>query len=350
MFDKYYTDSKLAETLVSSLPNSFDPLLIADFAAGEGSLLKAARKRWNNSTLLANDYCLESTNNLRSLNFQTYNVDFLCSNEVNNSSLMNYANSIDLILLNPPFNQKKVKLIEWIDCQEHIKSGIALYFVFKSMFFLKPDGYLLAILPNGCLMSERDKPALDFISRQYTLEVIKENCDSNFKNARPRISIVKIRNTKPEICLDLSDANYIKSNELDIIRGNIQMHKVGFKRNFKTAYPLVHTTNLRKGYVEIDNRILVGSDKIISGPAILLPRVGSIDEGKVCYLPSNKSVAISDCIFAILCDDETHAEQLKAFLFDKWVDFRKIYGGTGALYTTLSKLRNFFNEHIFIRI
>lgn len=345
MFDKYYTESKLAEKLVNILPNSFEPSIIADFAAGEGSLLKAAHKKWQKSILLANDFCLESIISLDYLSWETYNLDFLNSNEVNRSDLMKFANKIDLVLLNPPFNQKKTKLVDWEGCTENISSGVALYFVFKSMYFLKPNGYLLAILPNGCLTSDRDQSAYKFLSRNYTLEVITENCDSHFKDASPRVSIVSIKNTRPDNFVNITIKESVKSSRLDIVRGNIQMHRIKSNTDPKKCYPLIHTTNLKKGKVQIDKGVIVNSTNIITGPAVLLPRVGNFNQEKICYLPVHSKVAISDCIFAIVCDNELHAEEIIVFLLEKWVSFKKIYGGTGALYTTLSKLKKFFDEN-----
>ena len=46
MIDQFYTPPELASVLVGCLPKSFQPKVVADFAAGEGSLLTAAQSRW----------------------------------------------------------------------------------------------------------------------------------------------------------------------------------------------------------------------------------------------------------------------------------------------------------------
>lgn len=343
MFDKYYTDPRLASILVSLVPKSFEPVVVADFSCGEGSLLKAAKKKWKDIQIIANDYCPDTASELKIHNWVVYNLDFLNSEQVNNSEIANYCGKVDLVLLNPPFNQDDIRLLHWNNCSENIQSSISLSFVYYSMHFLKENGYLIAILPNGCLTSDRDRLAFEFLSRKYTLEVVNKNCDSSFKNANPRVSIVKIKNTKPNTLNYLTIDKSVIMRRLDIVRGNIQMHKVKSNKESEYYYPLVHTTNLKKGQVEVGKKIISSSTKIIRGPAVLLPRIGSFDQDKICYLPTHSEVAISDCIFAIVCDNEFQAEEVRAFLLETWVSFKDIYSGTGALYTTLSKLKNFFD-------
>lgn len=345
MFDKYYTDARLASILVNIVPKSFKPAVVADFSCGEGSLLKAAKRKWEDLEIIANDYCPDTVSELKSHNWAIYNLDFLKKEQVNNSEISNYFQKIDLVLLNPPFNQDDVRLLHWDNCSEIIQSSIPLSFVYYSMLFLKENGYLVAILPNGCLTSDRDKLAFKFLSKNYTLEIVNKNCDSSFRNANPRVSIVKIKNTKPDTLGFPNINESIKTSRLDIVRGNIQMHRVKSNKKSEDYYPLVHTTNLKEGQVEVDNKIIISSNNIIRGPAILLPRVGNFNQDKICYLPMHSEVAVSDCIFAIICDNEFHAEEIRTLLLETWVSFKEIYSGTGALYTTLSKLKIFFDEN-----
>ncbi|KGD75089.1 hypothetical protein HA49_07415 [Tatumella morbirosei] len=57
MNDAHFTPDSLAAEMLSYLPVEFEPEIIADFAAGHGSLLKAANQKWSKSTIIANDIC-----------------------------------------------------------------------------------------------------------------------------------------------------------------------------------------------------------------------------------------------------------------------------------------------------
>ena len=58
MIDKHYTSKELAEALVGFLPPDFKPDRVADFAAGEGSLLDASQSKWPEIDVIANDLSL----------------------------------------------------------------------------------------------------------------------------------------------------------------------------------------------------------------------------------------------------------------------------------------------------
>lgn len=345
MFDKYYTDPKLASILVSLVPKTFKPAVVADFACGEGSLLKAAKRKWNNLEIIANDYCSETVAELKTYGWSVYNLDFLKTEQVNTSEVSRYHRRIDLILLNPPFNQDDVRLMHWSNCTENIQSSISLSFVYYSMAFLKENGYLVAILPNGCLSSDRDRNAIIFLSKLYEFEIVEGFCDSKFKNVSPRVSIVRIKKAKPSSIRVCPLNKLIPSNKIKVIRGKMQMFKAKHSEE-KLNYPLVHTTDLNNTLVNIEGNIRVTSNHRIVGPALLIPRVGNFSQDKVCYLPTGIEIVISDCLFAVLCNSENHAEELRSILIKDWKNFKRNYNGTGAVYTTLMKITTYISKVI----
>lgn len=345
MFDKYYTDPKLASVLVNLVPNGFEPNVVADFSCGEGSLLKAAKKKWQNLEIVANDYCSDTVSELKKYDWAVYNLDFLKTEQVLGSGIFSFHQKIDLVLLNPPFNQNDIRLLHWNNCSENIQSSISLSFVYYSMCFLKENGYLIAILPNGCLSSDRDRDAIIFLSKLYELEVIEDFCDSKFKNVSPRVSIVRLRKAKPVFVQDYLPSNFVPSNKVAVVRGKMQMFKAKHS-NDELSYPLIHTTDLNNALVNINTNIRVVSEHIIVGPALLIPRVGNFSQDKICYLPIGTEIVISDCLFAILCNSEINAKELKTFIIKDWKDFKKNYSGTGAVYTTLVKITTYVSKAI----
>lgn len=343
MFDKYYTDPGLASMLVNLVPERFKPAVVADFACGEGSLLKAAKEKWKDLEIVANDYCSETVSELKNHHWSVYNLDFLKTEQVTNSEISKYHQNVDLILLNPPFNQDEVRLLHWNNCTEKIQSSISLSFVYYSMAFLKENGYLVAILPNGCLSSDRDKEAIIFLSKIYQLEVVKDFCDSKFKNVSPRVSIVRLKKARPSFVSLYSSNEHIPGNKVKVIRGKMHMFKAKHSDD-ELSYPLVHTTDLKNTLVNINENFRVKSENIIIGPALLIPRVGNFSQDKISYLPTGTEIVMSDCLFAVLCSSEIHAKELRASLTNDWKSFKKIYNGTGAVYTTLLKITTYIYE------
>ncbi|WP_201573789.1 N-6 DNA methylase [Psychrobacter sp. H8-1] len=343
MFDKYYTDSRLASILVSLVPKDFEPVVVADFASGQGSLLKAAKEKWKDLEIVANDYCSETASELKNNHWSVYNLDFLKTEQVTNSGISKYHQNVDLILLNPPFNQDEVRLLHWNNCTEKIQSSISLSFVYYSMAFLKENGYLVAILPNGCLSSDRDKEAIIFLSKIYQLEVVEDFCDSKFKDVSPRISIVRLKKARPSSVPLYSSSEHIPSNKVKVIRGKMHMFKAKHNDD-KLSYPLVHTTDLKNALVNINENFRVKSEHIIIGPALLIPRVGNFSQDKISYLSTGTEIVMSDCLFAVLCSSEIHAEELRSFIIEDWRNFKKIYNGTGAVYTTLVKITTYISK------
>ena len=105
------------------------------------------------------------------------------------------------------------------------------------------------------------------------------------------------------------------------------------------GYPLVHTSNLSKNLVSLRGCRTVDYKHIMHGPAVLVPRVGLVTPEKIAFLPEGVSVVLSDCVLGIKCKMNTNASLLNQAILDDWEIFRSAYGGTGAPYTTLERIR-----------
>lgn len=185
-----------------------------------------------------------------------------------------------MILLNPPFSERGRRPFEWFDrCS--LKSGLATRFVHLSLNYLSSDGYMLAILPNGSLTSERDSQAWAHIQKKYSVEIVTDNHMRIFKGAAARTSIVIIRRKSSDNDgqAALSSPN---GSALNIVRrGRVQMHSV---ISASHGFPLVHTTELTGGKAMINTRHgLVLSTTIVRGPALLFPRVGMVTPRKFAF-------------------------------------------------------------------
>ncbi|EJP49980.1 methyltransferase small domain protein [Acinetobacter baumannii Naval-18] len=121
MIDQIFTPDALANELVQFYSLSSPPLLVADFAVGEGSLIQAAHKYWPEAKYIVNDIDQNILNKIKLKNAEIdyYNEDFLVSN------FTKLFEKIDLILLNPPFSHGNRKMYVWDE--NNISSGIALF-------------------------------------------------------------------------------------------------------------------------------------------------------------------------------------------------------------------------------
>lgn len=344
MIDQHFTPPLLASLLIDSLPVNFQPSRIADFAVGEGSLIQAALKRWSQGIeVIANDVCHETLELLHEKNWNKFNINFLDSNAIFDSGLYRFEKKIDLILLNPPFSQRGLKPILWEGLEVTIKSGLALNFIYKSLSFLKPGGFLVAVVPNGSLTSNRDKAALSYLKKNYIFSVIAKNEEKAFQKVNAKTSIILIENKAPPKKI-IQGQNLPTPFVFKVLRGKLQMHKIKSLIN-DHGTPLIHTTNLKNNVIHLENTVKVNYPiSKVKGPAILIPRVGNFNKDKICLLSLGLEVVISDCIFAVPCQNEGEAINLQKKILEDWSSFKENYSGTGAIYSTLEKIEDFINR------
>lgn len=343
MIDIHYTPKELAQAMIACVPKGFFPRTVADFSAGEGSLLNEAATTWPQASVFANDLSSKSTRLIASLN-SSWCVscsDFLRPSAHTHTKFSLKKNSIDLILLNPPFSERGRKPTEWLD-YKGVKSGLAAAFVSLSLKYLSDNGYILAILPNGSLTSERDAHGWSVIKKQYEVEVLTDNSMRAFKSAVARTSIVRIKRKKAGHTLRLVSGLESDLPTVDIKRGRIQMHSV---ISSPDGLPLIHTTQLKEGGIVFKHRYGNVLSKVsVKGPALLFPRVGMVTPEKIGLLESNVAVALSDCVLAIEAPDIQSAVVIRELIIKNWESFSALYSGTGAKYITVQRAKVFFSN------
>ena len=103
--------------------------------------------------------------------------------------------------------------------------------------------------------------------------------------------------------------------------------------------PVLHTTGLRDGAADPSGAWVSSKHhaRIVSGPAVFVPRVGRPDQRKIAVARSGRFV-LSDCVFGMPCDSGAQAEALGAWLRAHFSELAAMYGGTGAPYLRRDKL------------
>jgi type I restriction-modification system DNA methylase subunit len=340
--DSYYTPPSVADKLVQLIPQA-DIKNIADFCVGNGDLLKSAEKRWPNSKFLGLDISKNAINNLQkeNNNWVLSKCDFLNPRSRNKSKVLSeYKRGFDLILLNPPFSCIG-STIHQISINDNIFTvSTSMKFLIESVKYLKKEGVLYAIMPTSVAYSQKDRKAWDFLKKHFYLKVIEKPNNVNFKGCTPNIVFISI-NDKSSYSVPIGFNNI--SNEIsfpiEITRGKVSMYQLSEQRT-EGAY-VVHSTNLQDN--EIINLRLksISKTSIISGPAVLLPRVGKPIVSKIAVIPKEESFVISDCIIAIRTQSNDTALTLRNILIENWDILKDLYKGTGAKYITIERLKEF---------
>jgi len=338
MIDQIYTPPELASILVGCLPKSFHPQVIADFAAGEGSLLCAAENLWPRARTLANDLSPATVQWLRGAHAEwvVANANFLNERSVRSSSLNAWAGRVDLVLLNPPFSQRSRTPLAVTYRDDPFGVSLAMAFVVKSLEFVHRDSYVLAVLPDGCLVSKCDEQIWHRLRQDFHVEVLRDNANSTFNGVRARTSIVRISRHRQALQNSALHGSRLGATALyELKRGQVQMHSLRPSRSQK-AVPLVHTSHLIQGkVVQSGPRIL--AKHVVRGPAILLPRVGRATPDKVCLLEAGQNVVLSDCVLSV---EGLSIDQVLGFrrdILSNWATLAEAYRGTGAPHITLAR-------------
>lgn len=333
MRDEHYTSAELADLMVDSLPQQFRPQMLGDFAAGEGSLILPAIKRWPRCRVVCNDVSNSSARWLRNRlpRALVSNVDFLNERSVKAANFAPLKGKLDLILLNPPFSQRLVGPTTVVVEGKTYRVGIAMAFLVRALQYLSEGGRLVAVMPEGSLVSDRDAIALNWIKSNYQFHVFRRNHVADFSGVRARTCLIRIGPRKRKKPLNLESDGLVGCLDL-LHRGRCQMHKVKKHLDSK-GRTLIHTKQLVDGRVSPGPR--VEGFPVVEGPALLFPRVGRVTPEKVAILDAQSSGILSDCVIAFRCASVAQAADYRQKVLKNWNLFASAYKGTGAPYVTV---------------
>ena len=341
MRDSFYTPTLLAEKLVSYISGKrFSS--VADFCVGDGELLRAAQSLWQDIRCYGIDISKEVISQL-SINHPNWIVevcDFLNKSQ-RTECVISKDKKYDLILLNPPFTCKGSTINKVIFNEVEYKMSTAMMFLTESLQYLHNDGLMLAILPISCAYSQKDKKIWQYLTQEYNLRILEERDKQYFKKCYPNIVLVSIndKSLNSSEILDAFTLN-IKCNKISTFRGNLSVNeKVNSTLAEKT--PFIHSTNLINNTLQNITSYTICPKSQITGPAVLLLRVGNPNIKKICTISQNETYIISDCIIAIKTSNQNEANKLKQLLIKNWDYVKSLYKGTAAKYITLERLNSF---------
>ena len=275
------------------------------------------------------------------------------SNTLAFDNLANFSlKKYDLIVLNPPFTCKGSSIckIEFDEVTYHVST--AMQFVANAMKYRTNHGVLYAILPSSCAYSQKDRLLWQYMEKNYNLQVLEEPTRMYWKNCSASIILVSIgekvnrSQKRRKILFDFSTLPI----EL-IIRGHISPHEAKFVEG-RRGVKYVHTTNLLHNRIVNCTRIQIPKHRdegrygsvSCRGPAVLIPRVCNPNPEKICVYKKNSIFVPSDCIIVLKTSNVEDAQFVANTILSHWDEFRTIYQGTAAKYTTMEIIKNLFGR------
>ena len=348
--DAFDTPPRLAKALVRVSRNGA-PSVVADFAAGTGELLLAAEAVWPEAAYLASDLDGERARRLRRErpDWVVHQLDFTSPEAP--GVLCEWEGAVDLVLLNPPFSCRGGRRYQVETPDGSISCSLAMAFVLLSLPFLAGEGEVLAILPKGCVDSDKDAQAREYLSRSMGFSVVQEHGRGTFPGCTPSTVVARIGGSSAATTLARDTgalAQTVGGTPIRIYRGRVPRHEATARQG-SAGLRYVHTTDLIRGGLNLDApRIGVESEDevrlAVGGPAVFVPRVGRPYVEKIALHTTAERVVLSDCVVALLCSSVQEARSLHAALRAEWDHVQGAYGGTCARYTTLRKLQRALND------
>jgi predicted RNA methylase len=345
--DRFDTPTAIARRMVQ-LVSCKKVAAVADFAAGSGELIRHAQERWPSAVFLATDINQDIVSKLRRQHrdWSIGKCDFLSSRSKNLCAVTSELERVCVVLLNPPFSCRGARRLEVRFRGSIIRCSLALAFVFESLLSLRRGGQLVALLPAGTLTSDKDRNAWTLLNNLFEIAEFGINDRTTFDDCSAETVIIRITNRKLRttnvICSKIPNHQLeTKSNGLryiTIVRGKLPMYLTnGYSGS--DYLPLVHTTELLKEAIDVTARRAQPSSSAISGPAVLLPRVGRPYKHKLKLYLSNERVVLSDCVIALRCKTARQARRLQSILLQNWDLLTAEYVGTCAKYVTVTSLQ-----------
>lgn len=341
--DSFYTSPELADKLISYIPDS-DFKEILDPCVGDGELLRAASKRWPFSKFWGSDVSFEVIKSVKS-NHPTWKlavVDFLSLEDILQSPIVKKKK--DLILLNPPFTCKGATIhkIEYDDKIFNVST--AMFFLLQALKLLKANGMIYCILPISCCFSLKDNTAWSYLKKHKNATILESPTSRNlFKGCSPNIVLVSICNMIGKLAAIDEKAITPKIEIVEILRGKLSVYELPKFQN-ENGFPFIHTTNITDNRLNISDKKCIKESSTIKGPAILIPRVGRPSKRKIVKVSNKESYVLSDCLIALLVEN-SQLEIVYDFVIKNWEAIKATYIGTGAKYTTIDRLSDFFETN-----
>ena len=332
--NQYYTENKYGDFLVQSLSIS-SPQVALDLGFGAGDLLHAAKRRWEEISLVGID--IDKSNIKQAKSNKLIKALELNGFEPSLPSIINDRfGAIDLLISNPPyfsceldFNNKEIlKALGMMDCISNKlkKVPAELIFLAQNLRLLTKSGEIGIIVPAGLISGQKWKPIREFLLCNYQITNVIQLPTNSFKKTDAQTFIMTLKHKVSSnegvalshvsqesiIGVDLHSAkeraDYSYYQEISTLKSSKKLSENDFiiyrgnksHNELSTLAPEhIHTTNMPNKPTERDIGFFPHENaKNAQAGDILIARVGRRCLGRVMRVKKG-SGPISDCIIAI---------------------------------------------------
>jgi len=338
-YSQYYTNNIYSQLLVEKIDIE-SPGLILDMGVGDGSLTKAAIRRWSEANYIAIDLDQRNCDAMQgfSSRLRIIREDGLKPNL--NESLKIKVGSVDVAICNPPYQKIKAhKSQEIIFTRANLNSCINnknitsdIVFLANNLSLLKENGYLGIILPDGLLTRADLQNLRADLLYNHTLKYIIQLPDKIFNKTEARTHIIILSKGKSqyskvtlllansrgeytdqieiqkEYLVERMDFNFHKWKLLNKIKGitfgdiKVEITRGSFthKELKEMDIEYFHTIHFNNNiFLNFNKRENNWKNKIFAESGdILMARVGKRCAGKLAIIEHGSSI-LSDCVYRI---------------------------------------------------
>jgi hypothetical protein len=337
--DRYYTPEKIATTVaepVSGLRNA----VCVDAECGQGNLLRAAERASERARCFGMDADREVIASLRREQPEwTLSVGSLTnSRSWSRTSVVTEIGRCDVLLANPPFSMGTKKGILFPGTER--RCSVAMAHLRMAIDVFLPRLAVCAIVPESLLHSDLDSNERVLLRENWSLQELQSLKNSTFRGARANASLVLLTPTK-DVTTDCAETTPKPGNangyNATLIRGGLPVHEASPNRK---GVPYLHSTDISTlvagGHAKA--RVKPIQRGLLSGSAILLPRVGVPSKESIVTVDLDEQTQLSDCVIAIQCSSNSGLERIAGRLRARFDSLRGEYSGTGARYVTVRRL------------
>jgi type I restriction-modification system DNA methylase subunit len=383
MLNQYYTENKYGDFLVQNLSIA-SPQVALDIGFGAGDLLHAAKRRWEEISLVGID--IDKSNVHQAKSSRLIKALELSGFEPSLPKIINDRfGAIDLLISNPPFfscdldfkNKEILKAIGMMECLSNKlkKVPAELIFLAQNLRLLTKFGEIGIIVPAGLISGQKWKPIREFLLCNYQITNVIQLPTNSFKKTDAQTFIMTLKHKmssnenvplshisqKSIIGVDLINArervDYSYYQEISTLTTTKKLFESDFTiyRGNKSHKELsilapghIHTTNMPNISTEKDIGFYpFEKTQNVQAGDILIARVGRRCLGRVMRVQKGRA-PISDCIIAITPKNKSIGQKIwkklssqkcRHYLFNASL-------GVGAKYITYKIITDYLtNKH-----
>lgn len=244
--------------------------------------------------------------------------------------------AVDVAVLNPPFSMRHTRGLVTQFGRKTLRTSTSMAHVLSVVRNVQPVE-IAAIIPESWLYSDLDSDARIALALNYDCEVLESLSRSTFSGAKANSLIVRLQRRRR---FGLSNSTEVDRalTRFRLVRGGLPVFESCDKRG---GTPYLHSTDLSTfGSLNSLRQVSPISRGLVSGKAILFPRVGRPTVRSVRLVNLKSEVQLSDCVMAIAANRSAELTALYHRIMNEWVSFQGLFTGTGARFTTVSRVRS----------